>query len=249
MHGPSVISMIKEFVATSNLVILTKCIIIDGSLLRFLAHLCPCNSSIFKYILPIVCYIFSFLHLLLLNVRSFLSTKMVHSARTLRRSQILEWLLSANNILKVENPMMSIKWFPWSRLSWFCVHDVDDTNSKIPSFASIPPISNLWAMVFGMCTAHVTFIINVCNKFGSPQINHHCIVPNRPDEIPFLFGMHSIPHISPLQFESKCNDAMLLTPCRLYIHLALTYSVGPSSEVWSELGPVPPFPPMRVLEV
>ena len=39
-------------------------------------------------------------------------------------------------------------------------------------------------------------------------------------------------------------------PCRLYIHLAFTYSVGPSSVVWSsELGPAPPFPPMRVLEM
>ena len=38
-------------------------------------------------------------------------------------------------------------------------------------------------------------------------------------------------------------------PCRLYIHLAFTYSIGPSSVVWSELGPAPPFPPMRVLEV
>jgi hypothetical protein len=38
-------------------------------------------------------------------------------------------------------------------------------------------------------------------------------------------------------------------PCRLYIPLAFTYSVGPSSVVWSELGPAPPFPPMRVLEV
>jgi hypothetical protein len=34
-----------------------------------------------------------------------------------------------------------------------------------------------------------------------------------------------------------------------YIHLAFTYSVGPSSVVGSELGPAPPFPPMRVLEV
>ena len=30
-------------------------------------------------------------------------------------------------------------------------------------------------------------------------------------------------------------------PCRLYIHLAFTYSVGPSSIAWSELGPAPPF--------
>jgi hypothetical protein len=41
-----------------------------------------------------------------------------------------------------------------------------------------------------------------------------------------------------------CRD-----PCRLYIHLAFTYSVGPSSIVWSELGPALPCPPMRVLEV
>ena len=35
-----------------------------------------------------------------------------------------------------------------------------------------------------------------------------------------------------------------------YIHLEFTYSVGPSSGVWSsELGPAPPFPPMRMLKV
>ena len=38
-------------------------------------------------------------------------------------------------------------------------------------------------------------------------------------------------------------------PCRLYIHLPFTYSVGPSSVMWSELGPALPFPPMRVLKV
>jgi len=39
-------------------------------------------------------------------------------------------------------------------------------------------------------------------------------------------------------------------PCRFYIHLVFTYSIGPSSVVWSsELGPAPPFPPMRVLDV
>jgi hypothetical protein len=40
-----------------------------------------------------------------------------------------------------------------------------------------------------------------------------------------------------------------MNPCRLYLHLAFTYLVGPSSIVWRELGPAPPFPPMRVLEV
>ena len=39
-------------------------------------------------------------------------------------------------------------------------------------------------------------------------------------------------------------------PCRLYTHLACAYSIGPSSVVWSsKLGPAPPFPPLRVLEV
>ena len=37
--------------------------------------------------------------------------------------------------------------------------------------------------------------------------------------------------------------------CRLYIHLAFTYSIGPSSVVWRKLGPAPPFPPMRVHKV
>ena len=32
-----------------------------------------------------------------------------------------------------------------------------------------------------------------------------------------------------------------MNPCKLYIHPAFTYSVGPSSVVWSELGPAPPF--------
>jgi hypothetical protein len=38
-------------------------------------------------------------------------------------------------------------------------------------------------------------------------------------------------------------------PCTLYIHLAFTYFVGPSSVVWNELGLAPPFPPMRVFVV
>ena len=39
-------------------------------------------------------------------------------------------------------------------------------------------------------------------------------------------------------------------PCRLHNHLAFAYSVGLSSVVWSsEVGPAPPFPPMRVVEV
>ena len=38
-------------------------------------------------------------------------------------------------------------------------------------------------------------------------------------------------------------------PCWLHIHLAFTYSIGPSSVLWSELGPAPPCPPMRVLIV
>jgi hypothetical protein len=37
--------------------------------------------------------------------------------------------------------------------------------------------------------------------------------------------------------------------CRLYIHLAFTYSIGPSTVVWIKLGPALPFPPMKVLEV
>ena len=32
-----------------------------------------------------------------------------------------------------------------------------------------------------------------------------------------------------------------MNPCRLYTHLAFTHSVGPSSIVWNELRPAPPF--------
>ena len=42
---------------------------------------------------------------------------------------------------------------------------------------------------------------------------------------------------------------MLCSPCNLYNHLAFTFSGGPSSIAWSEVGPAPPFPPIRVLEV
>ena len=37
------------------------------------------------------------------------------------------------------------------------------------------------------------------------------------------------------------HDPFNPNPCRLYIHLAFTYSVSPSSVVGSELGPGPPF--------
>ena len=48
---------------------------------------------------------------------------------------------------------------------------------------------------------------------------------------------------------SMIHSMACRNPCRLYIHLAFTYSIGPSSVVWSGLGPLLPFPPMRVLEV
>ena len=38
-------------------------------------------------------------------------------------------------------------------------------------------------------------------------------------------------------------------PCKCYIRLAFTYLFGPSSILWSELWPAPPFSPMRALEV
>ena len=43
------------------------------------------------------------------------------------------------------------------------------------------------------------------------------------------------------RFERLEWNMIHLMPCRLYIHLAFTYSVSPSSVVWRELGPTPPF--------
>jgi hypothetical protein len=54
---------------------------------------------------------------------------------------------------------------------------------------------------------------------------------------------------NPSDHENMIHSMPCRNLCRLYIHLAFTYFVGPSSIVWSELGPAPPFPPMRVLEV
>jgi hypothetical protein len=54
---------------------------------------------------------------------------------------------------------------------------------------------------------------------------------------------------NPSDHENMIHMMPCKNPCRLYIHLAFTYSVGPLSVVWSELGLAPPFPPMRVLEV
>ena len=45
------------------------------------------------------------------------------------------------------------------------------------------------------------------------------------------------------------GDSILQSTIRLYIHLAFTYCVGPSSMVSSELNRAPPFPQMKVLEV
>ena len=57
-------------------------------------------------------------------------------------------------------------------------------------------------------------------------------------------------HLKIVQVTIKHDLSMpCMSPCRLYIHLAFTYLVGPSSVVWSELGPAPPFLPMWVLEV
>ena len=65
-------------------------------------------------------------------------------------------------------------------------------------------------------------------------------------------------HLQKMVFEKSPNDHETWSiRCHVGIHVdttsifhSRTYSVGPSSIVWSELGPVsPPFPPMRVLEV
>ena len=81
---------------------------------------------------------------------------------------------------------------------------------------------NQWLCVFGVLWSH-GFVLGLPPRGGfwkSSKWPWHMI--------------HSIP----------CRN-----PCILYIHRTFTYFVGPSSEVWSELGPVLPFPPMRVLGV
>ena len=45
----------------------------------------------------------------------------------------------------------------------------------------------------------------------------------------------------PSDHETWSHLVSCMNPCKPYTHLAFTYSVGPSSIVWSELGPAPPF--------
>jgi hypothetical protein len=79
-----------------------------------------------------------------------------------------------------------------------------------------------------------------CNKslvvrFQSAMVTWFCV---RPTSRRWFWEYYKWPwnmiHLMP------CRN-----PCRLYIHLASTYSVGPWSAVWSELRPTPPFPPVR----
>jgi hypothetical protein len=74
-------------------------------------------------------------------------------------------------------------------------------------------------------------------------------VPWSPDFVLGLPPRDNVFENNPSDHETwsiRCHAGI---PCKLHIHRAFTYSVGPSSVVWSELGPAPPFPPMRALEL
>ena len=71
-----------------------------------------------------------------------------------------------------------------------------------------------------------------------------------------MFGVPSSPgfvlgcYLQEVVFQNSPSDHEIWSIwCHVGIHVDLTYSVGPSSIVWSELRPAPPSPPMRVLEV
>ena len=65
------------------------------------------------------------------------------------------------------------------------------------------------------------------------------------------------PTLQEMVFENSLSDHETRSiRCHVGIHVdstpilhSLTYSIGPSSVVLTELGPAPPFPPTRVLKV
>lgn len=100
MHGSSVVPMVEKFIPSLGVVLNSKYIIITCRPYLSLMSNVPSKPSILKKAFDshIVCLVLLASHLLLLNVRSFLSTQMAHVVILLSRSQMLESLLRALGI-------------------------------------------------------------------------------------------------------------------------------------------------------
>lgn len=122
------------------------------------------NLAYSRRLSHIICLVLLASHLLLLNVRSFLSTQMAHFVILLSRSQVLERLLRALGIFLLEDPMLPVKWFLRSLLSrpWI----VNNAGGKIPSSLGHPTVPKPMCDGFwNVCRAHETFSIQV-KHFG-----------------------------------------------------------------------------------
>ena len=114
--------------------------------------------------------------------------------------------------------------------------------------------------------AHL-FLISVIQKSCHKDIKYHMTLKvifrdtshTSQEPWPWTLWETMSPYLQQVVFEKESKwpwNISIWCPvgshvCRLDIHLAATYSLGPSSIVWSsKLGPpAPPCPPMRVLEV
>ena len=91
MHGSSIVYAVKEFISSPHFVILANRVIIDGNpncILPPIAHAILVYSRMFS---QIGCCVLFISHLLLLKVRSFIFTQIVHKVMPLNNNHTHEF--------------------------------------------------------------------------------------------------------------------------------------------------------------
>lgn len=129
----------------------------------------------------ISCCVFLASHLWLLNLRSFLSTKMFQSVISLKRSQICETLLTSDGMFFPNIPCYQIRGLMGIYVP-LAFHGVNDTNGKIPCStcnSTIP--KSMCDGYWDVGHTHMAFVISVLNKPSTPWVNCNWFVPLEPN--------------------------------------------------------------------
>lgn len=154
VHRPSILDLVLSLcIEGHSLPMLNhnfQHIIVDNGFLNLYGP-CPTRFGHVGVSFARFCYVFLKSYLLLLQVRLFLSTQMVHNMTPCKRSQILPSLLRAKGIFFPRIPCCQSNGF--HGLTIFGCHRVDDVNGKIP--CSKPKIYVQW---FPKCQ-HYTYDI------------------------------------------------------------------------------------------
>lgn len=123
-------------------------------------------------------------------------------------SQILENWLNEVGIFLRKILCCQSSGFPKTPLSSFCFHDIKDVD--VDGMPCKPPYNPKTYVQWFMDVhhAHMTFVINILNKFGSPWIDYPIFMLEWPNECSFLLVACFILNISPFPFETRTNEAM-----------------------------------------